>query len=368
MFVRISNSPRDYAWGSVGQISALFGNSSEAREAELWLGTHEGCPARVADGRTLGEVLDEAGVVRPPFLLKVLAAGAPLSLQVHPTTEQAREGFQRENEAGIPVDAPERSYRDPNAKPEIIVAATQMEALCGLRPIEESRALVGAVLSEDARAEQLATRLEQSPETAIGWLLSGDEEVAEVVEAVSGAVQRIAEEDRAAADTVQRLARHYPGDPGIVVGGLLLNRVTLAPDEALFLPAGNIHAYLEGVGIELMGPSDNVLRAGLTQKHIDADELLRIADFTPLAEPGMQRETLPGALRYSPEAPFELRRIHGEHAPSVPDCGILLAVEEATVWTSDGAERLAPGEAAFIDDWSSAVIHATSAWLALAKA
>lgn len=367
MFVRISNSPRDYAWGSEGRISALFGGESSAREAELWLGTHSGSPARTDDGRSLSEVLDEAGVAHPPFLLKVLAAGSPLSLQAHPTTEQAEIGFERENAAGVPVDAPNRSYRDPYAKPEIIVAVTEFEALSGLRPQEDALQLVRTVHSVDARVEPLVQHVGESIEAAVAWLLSGTSGVGGVVEAVSGAIPLIAAEDRAAADTVQRLSRHYPGDPGIVVGGLLLNRVTLAPEEALFLPAGNLHAYLEGVGIELMGPSDNVLRAGLTQKHIDIDELLQVADFTPLPEPRMRRETLPGAIRYAPDAPFELRLIHGEHAPGVGACGIVLAAAPTTVKTTDGIEELQSGEAAFIDSLDGVSISSELAWLALAK-
>lgn len=367
MFVRISNSPRDYAWGSEGKISALFGRRSSAREAELWLGTHEGSPARTTDGRTLGAVLDAAGVPHPPFLLKVLAAGSPLSLQAHPTTEQAEAGYARENAAGIPLDAPHRSYRDPFAKPEIIVAITEFEALCGLRSVAQAQQLVRAVTAVDDRAEPLLARLDESMESAVAWLLSGDEAVAGVVAAVSAAITILSREDSGAADTVRRLTAHYPADPGIVVGGLLLNRVTLAPDEALFLPAGNLHAYLEGVGIELMGPSDNVMRAGLTQKHIDVDELMSIADFSPLPEPRMTRGTIPGALRYSPDAPFELRRIHGEHAPGVAACGILIAVEPTTVTLTDGVEELAGGEAAYIDTAEGVSIASDSAWLALAQ-
>lgn len=367
MFVRISNSPRDYAWGSDGRISALFGQRSSAREAELWLGTHEGSPARVADGRTLGVVLDEAEVPHPPFLLKVLAAGSPLSLQAHPTAEQAEAGYERENAAGIPLDAPHRSYRDPFAKPEIIVAVTEFEALCGLRSIAQAQQLLRAVTAVDAGAEPLLERLDTSMESAVAWLLSGDDAVAGVVAAVTGAVTILSREDAGAGDTVRRLAEHYPGDPGIVVGGLLMNRVTLAPDEALFLPAGNLHAYLEGVGIELMGPSDNVMRAGLTQKHIDVDELMSIADFSPLPEPRMARGTLAGALQYSPDAPFELRRIHGEHAPGVAACGILIAVAPTTVTLADGVEELAAGESAFIDNVEGVAIVSESAWLALAQ-
>ena len=365
MFVRIFNTPRDYAWGSRGQISALFGRESQATEAELWLGAHPGCPSRTEDGRTLSQVLDAAGLRHPPFLLKVLAAGSPLSLQVHPNTAQAQEGFSREDAAGIPLDAPNRSYRDRFAKPEIIVAVTQFEALSGLRPLEEARRLAGAAYGADARAEPLQRLLESSLEGAITWLLSGDPAVAEVVDAVTGALSSIADENPAAADTVRRLSMHYPGDPGIVVG-MLLNRVTLAPDEALFLPAGNMHAYLEGVGIELMGPSDNVLRAGLTSKHVDADELTRVADFTPLTDPRMPRDLLSGALGYTPDAPFALRRISGEHSVHEVGEGVILAQEPTEVVTPDGVERLESGEAAYLDTLVGVSVVSEAAWLALA--
>lgn len=365
MFVRISNTPRDYAWGSVGQISALFGQRSEATEAELWLGAHPACPSLAADGRTLPEVLDAAGIEHPPFLLKVLAAATPLSLQVHPTASQAEAGFDREEAAGVPIDAPHRSYRDRFAKPEIIVAVTQFEALSGLRSIEQARRLVGAVAGVDAAAEPLLRRLEDSLESAIAWLLSGEEAVAATVAAISGSTEAIARECPLAADTVKRLVQHYPEDPGIAVG-LLLNRLSLAPQEAQFLPAGSLHAYLEGVGIELMGPSDNVLRAGLTAKHVDAAELLAIADCTELGDPRMPREALAGAVGYTADAPFSLRRIHGVHAPAVGAAGILLAQDRTAVTLSEGVEVLEPGEAAYLDTLTGVSIESSAAWLALA--
>ena len=365
MFVRISNTPRDYAWGSNGQISEYLGLGGSGTEAELWLGTHAGSPALADDGRPLGELLDAAGVAHPPFLLKVLAAASPLSLQAHPTTEQAERGFARENEAGVPMSAPHRSYRDPFAKPEVIVAVSRFEALSGLRDTDEALAAVRAVLAVDDAIRPFARRLEGSLQSAVAWLLSDDPEVADVVRAVTDAVDAIAESDPAAADTVRRLAQHYPGDPGIAVS-LLLNRVTLEPGEALFLPAGNIHAYLEGLGIELMGPSDNVLRAGLTSKHIDARELLHIADFSVLHDPRMPREQLAGAIRYAPEAGFELRWIDGEHRPDSSASAIVLAVAETEVTFGDERHTLAQGQAAYLDTLSGVEFSSADAWLAMA--
>lgn len=364
MFVRISNTPRDYAWGSQGRISEYLGLGKGGREAELWLGTHPGSPARAEDGRALGELLDNAGVAHPPFLLKVLAAASPLSLQAHPTTEQAQAGFAHENERKVPLDAPHRSYKDPNAKPEIIVAVSRFEALSGLRPYDEAIAAVRAVLGVDETVRPFSRRLEGSLQSAIAWLLSDDPEVAGVVQAITAAVDEIAASDPAAADTVRRLAEHYPGDPGIAVS-LLLNRVTLEPGEALFLPAGNIHAYLEGLGIELMGPSDNVLRAGLTSKHIDAGELLRVADFTVLHDPRMPREQLPGATRYAPDAGFELRHIDGSHTPDSAGSAIVLAVAPTTVTVAGEQHELTAGEAGYFDTLTGAEFSSADAWLAM---
>lgn len=365
MFVRISNTPRDYAWGSSGRISEYLGLGGTGTEAELWLGTHPGSPAKAADGRPLGELLDAAGVAHPPFLLKVLAAASPLSLQAHPTTEQAERGFARENDAGVDMSAPHRSYKDPFAKPEIIVAVSKFEALSGLRDADDALAAVRAVLAVDEAIRPFARRLEGSLQSAVAWLLSGDAGVAEVVRAVTDAVDAIAEHDAAAADTVRRLAQHYPGDPGIAVS-LLLNRVTLEPGEALFLPAGNIHAYLEGLGIELMGPSDNVLRAGLTSKHVDAAELLQIADFSVLHDPRMPREQLAGATRYAPDAAFELRWIDGVHRPDASGPAIVLAVAETEVAFADERHTLTAGEAAYFDTLSGVEFSSADAWLAMA--
>ena len=147
----------------------------------------------------------------------------------------------------------------------------------------------------------------------------------------------------------------------------MLNRVTLEPGEALFLPAGNIHAYLEGLGIELMGPSDNVLRAGLTSKHIDAGELLKIADFSVLHDPRMPREELPGATRYAPDAAFELRHIDGSHRTDAPVSAIVLAVAPTTVSFGGEVHELARGESAYLDTLVGTEFSSADAWLAMAR-
>ncbi|MGH9135299.1 MAG: mannose-6-phosphate isomerase, class I [Ilumatobacteraceae bacterium] len=254
---RVHGVVQRYAWGDPDFIPSLLGVEPDGDPwAELWLGTHPSGPAVLDDGRPLAEVTGEL-----PYLLKVLAAAEPLSLQVHPNGEQARRGFDR------------GTYADPNAKPELVCALTEFDALCGIRPIEATLALLDELDAGDL-AGALAT---EGPHGVLGALYAGTLDPRPIIEAC-------ATSDRAEATVASRLAEHYPDDPS-VVATLLLNLVRLAPGEALRLGAGNLHAYLHGAAIELMGPSDNVVRAGLTHKAVDVDELLRIADTTPLLDP-----------------------------------------------------------------------------------
>jgi len=301
MFLLIDNVPRDYAWGSPTAIAEHLGRIASGKpEAELWLGTHPGSPSVVVEpGVTPGTTLDAflATQGQPPlgFLLKVLAAQRPLSLQVHPTEEQAREGFARENAAGIPLDAPQRNYRDSSAKPELIMAlADGFEALSGFRSVSESIATLrdfsraAADAGDDAGADGLmafAVRVAEKGLADSATFALTDPAAVALTNSVIGVAQRdgnpvIARER----ETVLWLADAFGTDPGILIA-LLLNRVTLSAGEALFLGAGNVHAYLRGVGIEVMAASDNVLRGGLTAKNIDVAELLRVASWEPLAAP-----------------------------------------------------------------------------------
>lgn len=351
MFVEITNTPRDYAWGSRTAISELLGTpASGGPEAELWLGAHPGSPARVVgEERTLLDVVDG----RLPFLLKVLAAAAPLSLQAHPTMAQAQEGFAREEAAGIPVDAPHRNYKDAFHKPELIYALSDpFRALSGFRPVAETRASLAA-LAENARVQPLLDRLgdERSVREAFSWLMDGGPEVEAVVEAVVAASAGAEGLDW---QTVRLLAAHYPGDPGIVVS-LLLHTVELRPGQALYLPAGNIHAYLEGLGIELMASSDNVLRGGLTPKHVDVPELLRVLDFTPAPAPYLEPlELEPGVRVLRPDVPdFELVVIDREAAArgvEVPLAGAAIALCTAGSVEVAGGPSLARGAAVYAAD------------------
>lgn len=368
MFVPIANEPRDYAWGSSRLLSEYLGRvPSGAPEAELWMGGHPGCPSRVTGGAHAGldlpAAIEAMGGRQPAMLLKVLAAAEPLSLQAHPDAARARAGFEREEAEGIPRDAPHRSYRDPFPKPELIVAVTPFEALSGFRPQAQAERVFDALAAVDARIAPVAQRLRAGD--ALAWLLSGAPEVAAAVAAATRSRAEIAAELPAEADTIARLSATHPGDPGILVA-LLLNRLSLAPGEALYLPAGNLHAYLEGLGIELMGPSDNVLRCGLTAKHVDVAELLAVVDVEPLAEPRLSGAELDGAIAYRPAGPFELRRVEGEHGI---DAGraLLLAVASARVVVDGGEHHLDPGDAAWIDTDAPFDVVSDEAWLALER-
>jgi mannose-6-phosphate isomerase len=367
MFVRIGNTPRDYAWGSTTAMAELLGTEPSGRpEAELWLGAHPGSPARVLDPELAGGAADLAAWERTsdlPYLLKVLAAESPLSLQAHPSTEQARAGFDRENAAGLALDSPDRNYKDPFHKPELIFALSDpFEALCGFRDPAESRAALerlaaaatgGAVLSGFART------LEGDPAAvlrhATEWLLGGypdvDLLVAEVVRAA-----RALPDDRDA-QTVRMVDDAFPGDPGIVLA-LLLNRATLRPGEVLYLPAGNIHAYLRGLGIELMAASDNVLRGGLTRKRIDVPELVSVLDFTPIRPtPLAPGHPAPGVETFRPDVPdFALEHIAlagdvGSATVPLPGPAIALATEgEIDLRGATGSLRLERGQAAIVTE------------------
>ncbi|MDQ0895432.1 mannose-6-phosphate isomerase, class I [Agromyces ramosus] len=339
MFVAIGNTPRDYAWGSTSAIAEFRGVApSGGPEAELWLGAHAGSPARILGAASVGEpdlaawiAADPATALGPelaehgarlPFLLKLLAAAEPLSLQAHPTPEQARAGFAREEAEGVPVTAYDRNYRDQFHKPELVVAVSErFEALSGFRPLDEVAGVLQVLRDADAASEQpepgalelLAARLGGADplRDTVEWLLR-DGRGGDTGEA-SWVTQRVT--DLAASDVARRspyapsfetvgaLAEVYPGDPGVVIS-LLLNRVTLQRGEALFLAAGNIHAYLAGLGIELMAASDNVLRGGLTPKHIDVTELLDVLDFTPIAPPRLPpAEVSAGVVAFRPDVP-----------------------------------------------------------------
>ena len=292
------NTIQPYAWGSRTAIAELRGEPSPAAEpqAELWIGAHPKAPSGVrVRGRwePLDELIaaDPAGILgaaaatrfngQLPYLLKVLAAERPLSIQAHPSRDQAREGFARENRLKIALDAPQRNYRDANHKPECICALTPFWALSGFRvPTEILAGLAPVLPTQAAEALQDLARGDAGDglKRFFIWLMTlPAAQRRPLVAAAAGQAAALAGLDPAY-DWVRRLQAEYPGDAG-VLAPLMLNLVQLAPGEALFLPAGELHAYLQGVGIELMANSDNVLRGGLTPKHVDLPELLRVLNF-----------------------------------------------------------------------------------------
>lgn len=306
MLVKISNQPRNYAWGSRTLIRDYFGPeltlaSPDQPAAEVWFGTHAGSPALLADdrGTTLREHL---GGHQLSFLLKILAADQPLSIQAHPNSQQAKAGFAREEAQGIAVTASNRNYKDDQHKPEIIVALSDFEALCGFKPLNEIDQLL-----EDMETHSGVSEGFRIISTQWRKLLHEPDGLRKVFSDIShrrGNLDGFTAELTAMADfearfaLAERLNLLYPGDPGVVLA-LLMNHVFLEPGEALFLPAGNIHAYLSGLGVELMAASDNVLRGGLTPKHVDIDELERVVDFTPGRIPlVVPREISSGLIQY----------------------------------------------------------------------
>jgi mannose-6-phosphate isomerase len=347
--VFLLDSPiQNYAWGSRTSLAALLGHPpSSVPEAELWIGAHPKAPSRLSDGRSLLAAIgvDPRGMLGPdvserfgeqlPFLLKVLAVEAPLSLQAHPNLEQAARGFAREEAAGVPRDAATRTYRDPNHKPELLCALTPFEALSGFRPASEA-----AELFEELGVERLADALRG------GGAAELERVFAELMTSPPGERQRLASDVRQRCEQASRgssrfapalgwaarLAAAYPGDIG-AVASLLLQYIRLEPLEAIFLEAGRLHAYLSGTGVELMANSDNVLRGGLTPKHVDVPELLSVLRFdTPRLAPTPTRAIRTGEIVYETPAPeFQLSRLEllpDRHARlTVEGPEILLCVE-----------------------------------------
>ncbi|MFE9612720.1 mannose-6-phosphate isomerase, class I [Streptomyces sp. NPDC006012] len=371
---RLDNTIRPYAWGSATAIPKLIGVEPTGEpQAEMWMGAHPGAPSRTPRG-TLVDVIDadpkrELGPEavarfgpRLPFLLKILAAGAPLSLQVHPDLEQARQGYEDEERRGIPADAPNRNYRDANHKPELICALTEFDGLCGFRdPLRAADLLDGlGVDSLKPYVDLLRARpVDAALREVLTAVLTADrDEMARTVAQAATACARLGGAYAPYAD----IAQHYPGDPG-VIAAMLLNHVRLQPGEALFLGAGIPHAYLNGLGVEIMANSDNVLRCGLTPKHVDVPELLRIVRFEP-SDPGVLRpEASPDGeeVYETPIDEFQLSRYvlaagDTTHDLTLPTPQILLCTA-GTVRA--GEHELTPGQSVFVPAADKAEVSGT---------
>ncbi|MEU0645786.1 mannose-6-phosphate isomerase, class I [Streptomyces umbrinus] len=360
---RLDNTIRPYAWGSTTAIPRLLGVEPTGEpQAEMWMGAHPGAPSRTLRG-PLTEVIDEAPEKelgpaavakfgpRLPFLLKLLAAGAPLSLQVHPDLAQAREGYEDEERRGVPIDAPHRNYKDANHKPELICALTEFDGLCGFRSPAEAADLLAALDVDSLKP--YVDLLHAHPEEAalrevLTAVLSADrEQMAATVTEAAAACARLGGAHAPYAD----LAHHYPGDPG-VIAAMLLNHVRLQPGEALFLGAGVPHAYLNGLGVEIMANSDNVLRCGLTPKHVDVPELLRIVRFEA-SDPGVLRpEASPDGEEVYETPIDEFRLSRYALVAGAPVHDLTLGTPQILLCTAGsvqaGEHALGPGRSVFV--------------------
>jgi mannose-6-phosphate isomerase len=318
-----------YAWGSLDAIPGLLGAAPDGEPvAELWLGAHPQDPSPVP---CLGQTLDKAIASNPtgmlgirtaarfgdrlPFLLKVLAPAKPLSIQVHPNLEQAWAGFVGENAAGVPSEDAGRNYRDANHKPELLCALTPFEALCGLRPVADTLRLFDALEVAELGPIRTLFEGEDGLRAAVSHLLRIGDPLP-LVGAVADGCRRLSVngggggdgngggsgEWGALARAVLLAESEFPGDIGVVVA-LLLNHIVLEPGEAVYVGAGTLHCYLRGMGVEIMANSDNVLRCGLTPKHIDVPELLKITNFRPLSDPRCPGTAVDGGREFRPPIP-----------------------------------------------------------------
>ncbi len=380
----LSSQLMNYEWGSPTALPELLARPSDGEPwAELWYGAHPSGPSRILDdgmGRiTLGEaiarrprhILGDMVLARfgpqLPFLLKLIAPDRPLSLQVHPGQDRAREQYAAEDAAGVALDHPERNYRDANHKPEMLYALTEFEALCGFRTARRAAEILEGLQSPVT--ERIRALLLERP-TAVGMRTAFRTLIAphlapppETVTAVANECSARREAGRSPSPRtdaiVERLQEHHPGDPG-VLAALLLNPVSLRPGEAMFVPPGDVHAYMSGVGVEIMAASDNVLRAGLTPKHVDVEEML--ANVAGTATPPMriagENVTAQTQVFYAPVDDFELsittidqgeRRFEADVL--VPGTGprVLLCLGgDIFAETPYGQKRLRIGEAVFV--------------------
>lgn len=362
----LDNPVRHYAWGSRTVLPELLGLPVPAEEpwAEIWMGAHPDDPSRLPDGRTLAELEPDL-----PFLVKLLAAAEPLSIQAHPNVEQARAGYAAEEARGVPHGAPERSYHDRNHKPELLVALTRVEALCGFRDPAEMLRLVDLVgvpalseLARPLRATEVGPALQETFAALTGTPAADRRRlVHDVAAACRGREATSGPQDALALDWVARLAASYPGDPG-VVAPLFLRLVVLQPGEAVFLDSGVLHAYLHGAGVEVQASSDNVLRGALTPKHVDVTELMRVVRFEVAPDPHVvPRPLAPGVDRYDvPVADFGVWRVDVSVAAAagpvrLPGEGVCIVVCTAGALEVGGVP-LSPGRAVFVPAGSGSTV------------
>lgn len=356
---------RAYSWGSRTLLAQLRGTEcpSVTPEAELWFGAHPAAPSLVG-GQPLDHIIAQDPVAalgervvaqhgeQLPFLVKLLAADEPLSIQAHPSKQQAVEGFARENTLGIALDDPRRNYKDPNPKPELIIALTPFRALAGFRPPQRTRQLFDSLAGLQRYAamfdpQQPGESLRAVFTTLISLPTGLRLELLDTVAASAESLQANAAEAwmRDAAETFLQLVERYPGDVGALVA-LMLNVVSLEPGEALFLAAGRPHAYLSGLGVEVMANSDNVLRGGLTSKHVDVPELARVLQFSALENPEAPRIQSGSTTEF--DVPGEYFRVSRHHLGAGESLRAEWDGPAVLLCTAGGTAELNPGEAAWI--------------------
>ena len=374
---KLINSVQNYAWGSHSALTDLYGiaNPQNLPMAELWMGAHPKSSSKVQDAsgneRSLREIIDadkasllgESVAARfgeLPFLFKVLCAAQPLSIQVHPNKKASEEGFARENAAGIPLDAAERNYKDPNHTPELVFALTPFLAMNAFREFSEIVSLLQPVAGAHTA---IAHFLQQPDEDRLKQLfasllaLEGEEKS----RALAILKSTIDTQEGEPWQTIRLISEFYPDDSGLF-SPLLLNVVKLNPGEAMFLFAETPHAYLQGVALEVMANSDNVLRAGLTPKYIDIPELVASVKF--VAKPAAELLTQPVKNGQQLDFPipvddfaFSLHDLSNqENLITQHSAAILFCVEGEAVLRKDEQQLvLKPGESAFISNAESTV-------------
>ncbi|EKS6941228.1 mannose-6-phosphate isomerase [Enterobacter roggenkampii] len=367
---KLINSVQNYAWGSKTALTDLYGiaNPNNLPMAELWMGAHPKSSSKIEDAsgqaRSLRDVIDadKAALLGDkvaqrfgelPFLFKVLCAEQPLSIQVHPNKQASEIGFAKENAAGIPLDAAERNYKDPNHKPELVFALTPFLAMNAFREFSEIISLLQPVAGAN---NAIAHFLENPNAEALSQLFASllnmqGEEKSHALAVLKAALESQQGEPW---ETIRLIAQFYPDDSGLF-SPLLLNVVKLNPGEAMFLFAETPHAYLQGVALEVMANSDNVLRAGLTPKYIDIPELVANVKF--VAKPAAELLTQPvknGAELDFPipveDFAFSLHDLsQTETTIAQESAAILFCVEgEATLHKGEQRLVLKPGESAFV--------------------
>lgn len=392
----LTNPWLHYAWGSVDLLPALLHMRSDSRPvAEIWMGAHPALPSSIeVDGHEVD--LDEfvehhaqqalgAGIVSRsgahlPYMMKLLAAGQPLSLKVHPTREQAERGYDREDAAGIPLSDPTRNFRDRSHKPEMLYALTPFEMMCGFRPVDVIwDLLAGLGVAELAPFIESLDRADPSEalRLALTALLTGETREQQVVTRAVVASACARSTQRPEYRLVQDLSEHFPNDIGIVAS-LFLNYVRIAPGDSVFIGAGLLHSHIRGLALELTVTSDNALRAGLTSKHVDVPELLDLVSFTsqapaqpPAVHLGDASIFLPPVAdfalwTYRPASDADFGTLVTLHGPSVGARIAVCCAGHCTLTCHGERLVLTPGQSAFVSDADGPIEISTTGTVAIA--